>query len=72
MSDSKHWTQSNTIRALALTGLGVILAIAGLIAGNDAVITAGLVIASIGTPAAGAARAGATQPLTRRRPQTKE
>ena len=70
MSDSKHWTQSNTIRALGLTGLGVILAIAGLVAHNDAVIAAGLGVVSIGTTAAGAARAGATQPLTRRRPQT--
>ena len=72
MSDSKHWTQSNTIRALGLTALGAGLAIAGLVAHNDAVIAVGLGVVSIGTTAAGAARAGAKQPLTRRKPQTEE
>ena len=60
MSETKPWWQSRTIQALAVIALGAVLVLAGSETWGSVLILAGI-------PAAGLARAGATQPLTRTR-----
>lgn len=57
---TKPWWESRTLHALAVIGVGAALVVAG----HE---TWGSVLIFAGIPAAGLARAGATQPLTRNR-----
>jgi hypothetical protein len=60
MNAPKPWWESRTLQALAVIGVGAVL----ILSGHE---TWGSVLILAGIPAAGLARASATQPLTRNR-----
>lgn len=68
MTEPKHWTESKTIRALAVAGLCTLLAIVGAIWPASGLLPVALTVLVPSLLAAGGFRASATQPLTRQRP----